>query len=119
MPPESNVGCQQQGGLRGFSKQVVHPAAASGFSFNMFQQPKKEPLPPPKPLRQIESACQDATAKLIDESVRLEAEKLSQARLEEAKKIQEQVDRKRRREQIATNLAADFIDRVSTKCNIN
>lgn len=118
MPPESNVGCQQQGGLRGFSKQVIQPAAASGFSFNMFQQPKKEHLPPPKPLRQIETVCQDATAKLIEESVRLDVARLSQARLEEARKIQEQADRRRRREQIAKNLAADYIDRVKTANNL-
>lgn len=118
MPPESNVGCQQQGGLRGFSKQVIQPAAASGFSFNMFQQPKKEHLPPPKPLRQIETVCQDATAKLIEESVRLDVARLSQARLEEARKIQEQADRRRRREQIAKNLAADYIDRVKSASNL-
>lgn len=89
------------------------PASSGGFPFSIFSQQRKEPVPPPKPLRQIETVCETAALKLIDESVRDDVKKVSTRQLEEAKRMQEIAAKVRLREQIATKLSLEYVERVS------
>lgn len=90
---------------------IQAPVIPSIISFGTPQFQKKE-TQELKSIKEIDVACQAATAKLIEDSIQRDVAQLSRARLEEAKIAQERAERKRLQEQIATTLSCDYVDKV-------
>ncbi|ODN03654.1 Germinal-center associated nuclear protein [Orchesella cincta] len=96
---------------------AIQPIIKSSFPFARVFQQRKETPPAPvlvvaKPEKEIDAACQAVTARLIDESIKQDIVELSEARLAEAKKNQEIAARKKLREEVATRVAQEFIEKA-------